>query len=242
VDERFEVERGRDIRKLSADESLQTAALALMREASAHRYSYNFNWLGLPIIQHPDDIVAVQEVLWRVRPRLVIETGVARGGSLMLSASLLELIGGDGLVVGIDIDIRPDNRRAIEEHPLAHRIVLIEGSSTESDVIEQVQRHAESRSPVLVFLDSMHTHAHVLAELEAYSPLVVAGSYVVVFYTAIADFPPSAFSDRPWGPGDNPRTAVHAFLKSSDRFQIDHDLVGKLLLTVARDGFLRCIR
>jgi len=242
VDERFEVERGRDIRKLSADESLQTAALALMREASAHRYSYNFNWLGLPIIQHPDDIVAVQEVLWRVRPRLVIETGVARGGSLMLSASLLELIGGDGLVVGIDIDIRPDNRRAIEEHPLAHRIVLIEGSSTESDVIEQVQRHAESRSPVLVFLDSMHTHAHVLAELEAYSPLVVAGSYVVVFDTAIADFPPSAFSDRPWGPGDNPRTAVHAFLKSSDRFQIDHDLVGKLLLTVARDGFLRCIR
>ena len=239
--EEFAAERRRSIAETSANTALHAQAKALMRDAGG-RYSYNFDWLGLPIIQYPQDIVAIQELLWRIRPAVVVETGVARGGSLALSASILELIGGDGIVVGVDIDIRAHNRRAIEAHPLAPRIRLVEGSSTAPDVVDEVTSHVAGQRPVLVFLDSLHTHEHVLEELRAYSPLVEPGSYIVVFDTVIDDLPADEFLDRPWGPGDNPKTAVHAFLVESDRFEIDDDYDAKLLISAAPNGYLRCVR
>jgi cephalosporin hydroxylase len=186
-------------------------------------------------------LLAVQEIIWHVRPDLVVETGVAHGGSLVHSASLLELLGGDRLVVGVDVDIRPHNRREIEAHPLTRRIRLIEGSSTDERIAASVREHARGRRAVLVILDSDHTHAHVLRELELYSPLVTRGSYLVVFDTLIEDLPDELFAGRRWGRGNNPKTAVWQFLKTTERFEIDARRAGKLLLTCAPDGYLRCI-
>lgn len=239
LDEEFERERRATIAQLAADDTLRDSALAFMVAANRHRYSYHFDWLGLPIIQYPPDIVAIQELIWRIRPELVIETGVARGGSLALSASILELIGGGGRALGIDIEIRPHNRTALQNHALAHRIELIEGSSIDPDVVRAVHSRARGRDPVLVLLDSMHTHDHVLSELESYSPLVTPGSYIVVFDTIIERLPADSFPDRPWGVGDNPMTAVRAFLARGDRFEIDRQLESKLLVTVAPEGYLR---
>lgn len=241
ADPAFEEERARNVAALGGRDDLRALALQFLVESSELRYSYNFDWLGLPIIQFPPDIIAVQELIWRIRPRVVVETGIARGGSLMLSASILELLGGDGMVIGVDVDIRPHNRRAIERHPLAHRVALVEGSSISEPVVEDVRRQAAGREPVMVLLDSMHTHDHVLRELELYSPLVTAGSYMVVFDTVINEMPGDLFPDRPWGPNNNPRTAVDAFLATNARFQVDHSLESKLLLTVAPGGYLRCV-
>ena len=236
----FQEEVRRNIGRLRSDEAVQALSRTWIKETTPHRYTYNFTWLGRPIIQFPQDMVAVQEIIWSTRPDLVIETGIAHGGSLILSASILELLGGDGRVVGVDIDIRPHNRREIEAHPLAHRITLVEGSSTAPEIVAQVREQAAGRERVLVILDSNHTHEHVLQELELYSPLVRAGSYIVVFDTVIEDMPAETFSERPWGVGDNPKTAVHEFLRRNDRFEVDRDLQGKLLITVAPDGYLRC--
>lgn len=204
------------------------------------RYSYQFTWLGIPIIQYPQDIVAVQELIWSVKPDLVIETGIAHGGSLILSASILELLGGDGRVVGVDIDIREHNRVAIEAHPMFRRIEMIEGSSIDPGIVARIRSLAEDRERVMVFLDSNHTHDHVLAELEAYQALVTPGSYLVVFDTVVEDMPEEFYPDRPWGPGDNPKTAVHQFLAGNDRFEIDTGLEQRLGITVAPDGYLKC--
>jgi cephalosporin hydroxylase len=198
--------------------------------------------MGRPIIQYPQDIIAMQEIIWSVKPDLIIETGIAHGGSLVFYASMLELLGGDGIVLGVDIDVRAHNRQGIESHPMAKRIRMIEGSSTDPAVIAMVADHARSRSRVLVTLDSNHTHEHVSLELQAYSPLVTVGSYLVVFDTVVEHMPKSMFPDRPWGPGDNPMTAVRQFLLSNDRFVIDRDIEQKLLLTVAPEGYLRCIK
>ena len=238
--EEFREEVRRNIAGLRGDEAVQALSRTWIEETTRHRYTYNFTWLGRPIIQFPQDMVAVQEIIWSTHPDLVIETGIAHGGSLVLSASILELLGGDGLVVGVDIDIRAHNRRELETHPLAHRITLVEGSSTEAEIVEQVRGLAAGRERVLVILDSNHTHEHVLQELELYSPLVRAGSYIVVFDTVIEDMPADTFSERPWGVGDNPKTAVHEFLRRNDRFEVDHELESKLLITVAPDGYLRC--
>jgi cephalosporin hydroxylase len=238
-DEQFEQERAESRATLASRDDLQQIGLRLLVESLEAKYSYNWDWLGLPIIQVPQDIVALQELIWKIRPEVIVETGVARGGSLTLSASVLELIGEDGIVVGVDIDIREPNRRALEAHPLAHRIRLVQGSSIDDDTVQEVLTHAAGRGPAMVILDSMHTHAHVARELELYSPLVSPGSYLIVMDTVIEDIPEGAFADRPWGKGDNPKTAVHAFLTTNDRFEIDHDLQGKLLLTVAPDGYLR---
>jgi cephalosporin hydroxylase len=229
------------IAAMAGDPEVGQLSRELFDRVNAHNYSYNFSWLGRPVIQFPQDLVALQEIIWEVRPDLIVETGIAHGGSLVFSASMLELIGGDGEVVGVDIDIRAHNRVAIEAHPLARRISMIEGSSVDSEVVEAVRGHAQGRRSVLVILDSNHTHEHVLAELELYSPLVTPGSYLVVFDTVIEDMPPEAFPDRPWGRGDNPKTAVHEFLARSDRFEIDKEISDKLLITVAPDGYLRCI-
>ncbi len=213
-----------------------------LEESSRHHYSYNFTWLGRPIIQYPQDLLAMQEIIWTVRPQLIIETGIAHGGSLIFSASMLQLIGGTGRVLGIDIDIRPHNRQAIEAHPLAHRIDMLQGSSIDDDMIKQVRKQAQGRGPILVVLDSNHTHEHVLRELELYSPLVTVGSYLVVYDTAVEDLAPDLFQNRPWGVGNNPKTAVKAFLQSNQRFAIDHELEIRLMVSAAPSGYLRCIR
>jgi cephalosporin hydroxylase len=186
----------------------------------------------------------MQEIIWSVKPDLIVETGIAHGGSLIFYASMQELIGGNGRVLGIDIDIREHNRVEIEKHPLAKRISMIQGSSTDEEVVQQVRNFAEGKRSkrVLVVLDSNHTHDHVLRELKLYSSLVKQGSYVVVFDTIIEDMPTDFFPDRPWGKGNNPKTAVWEFLKTDDRFLIDKDIENKLLITVAPDGYLRCVK
>jgi cephalosporin hydroxylase len=238
----FEDEVRRNVEAQGRDAALRDLTKAWIRATLPHKYSYAFTWLGRPVIQMPQDLVALQEILWRVRPDLVVETGIAHGGSLVFHASMLELLGGDGLVVGIDVDIRKQNREALERHPLARRLHLIQGSSVAPEVVAEVRRLAEGRERVLVLLDSNHTHDHVLRELEAYSPLVTKGSYLIVYDTLIDDLPADGFPDRPWGPGNNPKTAVHAFLATTDRFVIDRSIEDKILITVAPDGYLACVR
>lgn len=235
------------IASYAGDESMKADAAAFMRSSIARRYSYNFSWLGRPIIQYPQDMVMMQELIWSIQPDLIIETGIAHGGSLIFSASMLELnaaCGGpqDATVVGVDIDIRPHNRQAIEAHPLARRIRMIQGSSIAPDIVAEVGALAAGRQRVLVCLDSNHTHDHVLAELHAYAPLVAVGSYCVVFDTVVEDLPADLAFDRPWGPGDNPKTAVRAFLKDHPEFEIDKPVDDKLMISVAPDGYLRRIR
>ncbi|MCR6629415.1 MAG: cephalosporin hydroxylase family protein [Magnetospirillum sp.] len=227
--------------KMAADPQVKAVSRDLFDKACSYRYSYNWSWLGRPIIQFPEDIVVYQEIIWRVKPDIIVETGIAHGGSLILSASLLELAGGKGEVLGLDIDIRPHNREAIEAHPLAHRISMIQGSSIDPQIIAEVHARCAGKR-VLVVLDSNHTHEHVADELAAYAPLVSIGSYCIVFDTVIEDMPEDAFPNRPWGRGNNPKTAVHEFLKNNDSFEIDREIQNKLLLTVAPDGYLRRLK
>lgn len=232
---------------MGADESLLSSSRSWMSAANAMKYSYHFEWMGRPIIQYPQDIIATQEIIWSVKPDLIIETGIAHGGSLIFSASMLELnalAGGpaDARVLGIDIDIRAHNRAAIEAHPLSRRIDMIEGSSVAPDIVAKVRSAAAGRKAVLVLLDSNHTHEHVMAELNAYAGLVTAGSYCVVFDTVIEDLPADSFPDRPWGKGNNAKTAVHAFLAENKNFEIDKSIQNKLLITVAPDGYLKRVR
>ena len=230
------------LQMMQADSSIKQEAFALFLRMCEYRYSYNFTWLGRPIIQFPDDIVAMQEIIWRVKPDLIVETGIAHGGSLMLWASMLALLGNHGQVLGVDVDIRQPNRVEIEAHPLAPAISMIQGSSIDPQIVAQVRERAARAQRVLLVLDSNHTHEHVLAELGAYSPLVRAGSYLVVFDTVVEDMPDGSFPDRPWGKGNNPKTAVREFLAHNDRFEVDQAIEAKLLLTVAPGGYLRCLK
>lgn len=236
--------RERDLRIAAnkTDEQLQKGTAAFMKEIVRTNYIFNFSWLGRPVIQLPQDLFAMQEIIWTIRPDFIIETGIAHGGSLIFYASMLELIG-KGKVIGIDIDIRQHNRAEIEKHPLCHRIIMIEGSSVSENVVDQVKSITEGAKSMVVSLDSNHTHKHVLKELQLYTPFVSVGSYCVVFDTAVEDlsreFP---IVDRPWGPGNNPKTAVWEFLKTNDRFVIDKDIDTKLLITAAPDGYLKCIK
>jgi len=206
-----------------------------------YEYPYHFTWLGRPIIQYPQDILIIQELIWKIKPDLVIETGIARGGSLIFSASILELIG-KGNVIGIDVDIRKHNREEIEKHPMFKRIKMIEGSSIDKKIVKKIFKLAERKKKILVLLDSSHTHSHVLEELKSYSPLVNKGSYVVVFDTVLEDMPKNSFPNRPWDKGDNPKTAVKEFVKKSNRFKIDVDIERKLMITSNPSGFLKCVK
>jgi cephalosporin hydroxylase len=230
------------LRAMQADALLRREARELFVRMCRYRYSYNFTWLGRPIIQFPEDIVAMQEIIWRVKPDLIIETGIAHGGSLVLWASLLQLLGGDRHVVGVDVEIRQHNRAAIERHPLFSSISMIEGSSIDPHVVERVRALAAERRAVMVVLDSNHTHDHVLEELERYSPLVSRGSYLVVMDTVVEEMPADFYPDRPWGKGNNPATAVTQFLKTSDRFEVDEEIDARLLMSVAPGGYLRCVK
>lgn len=243
----FEHERKTQLCRNSEDETLQASAHVFMQDTIEARYSYNFDWLGRPIIQYPQDIVAMQELIFRIQPDLIIETGIAHGGSLILSASILELValcGGpaDARVIGIDIDIRAHNRQAIEAHPMMKRIEMMEGSSVDPGIVDEVRSRAAAAERVLVCLDSNHTHEHVVAELEAYAPLVTQGSYCVVFDTVIENMPADMFPDRPWGPGNNAMTAVDAYLATHPEFEIDAEMDHKLLISVAPRGYLKRIR
>lgn len=246
-----------NIKQLGADANLWESSVTWIRDTAKLNYSYNFSWQGRPIIQYPQDIVAMQELIWSIKPDLIIETGIAHGGSLIFSASMLAQLDlceaietGKTLdpkishrkVLGIDIEIRAHNRAAIEAHPMASRIQMIQGSSIAPEIIEQVHAIAANYSRVLVCLDSNHTHDHVLAELEAYAPLTSKDSYCVVFDTLIEDMPVDMFPDRPWGPGNNPKTAVWEYLKTHSEFEIDKSIQHKLLITVAPDGYLKRIR
>ena len=206
-----------------------------------YEYPYHFTWLGRPIIQYPQDILIIQELIWKIKPDLVIETGIARGGSLIFTASILELIG-KGNVIGIDVDIRKHNREEIEKHPMFKRIKMIEGSSIDKKIVKKIFKLAERKKKILVLLDSSHTHSHVLEELKSYSPLVNKGSYVVVFDTVLEDMPKNSFPNRPWDKGDNPKTAVKEFVKKSNRFKIDVDIERKLMITSNPSGFLKCVK
>lgn len=233
------------------------AAATFMKESTEPMYSYNFSWQDRPIIQYPQDIVAMQEIIWSVRPDLIIETGIAHGGSLIFSASMLaQLDICDAIeskntidpniskrkVLGIDIDIRKHNRKAIEAHPMSSRIEMIQGSSIEPETIQKVKSFAREYKRILVCLDSNHTHDHVLAELEAYAPLTSINSYCVVFDTIVNDLPEDMYPNRPWGPKDNPKTAVWEYLKKNPEFEIDEGIHDKLLITVAPDGYLKRVR
>lgn len=242
---------------MGRDGKLNELSLQWSNSANTRKYSYHFEWQGRPIIQYPQDMVAMQELIWSIKPDLIIETGIAHGGSLIFSASMLAQLdmceaietgktldpkNSQRKVLGIDIDIRAHNHAAIEAHPMASRIQMIQGSSIAPEIIEQVHAVAANYSRVLVCLDSNHTHDHVLAELEAYAPLTSKDSYCVVFDTIIEDMPADMFPDRPWGPGNNPKTAVWEYLKTHTEFEIDKSIQHKLLITVAPDGYLKRIR
>lgn len=253
----FEQEVEKRLADSGSRQRLQKARDAFIEASIKEQYSYNYFWMGRPIIQYPQDMVAVQELIWNVKPDIIIETGIAHGGSLILSASMLALMEYcDAIearvpldpsqpkrrVLGIDIDIRPHNRAAIEAHPMANRIDMLQGSSIADDIIDEVHARTKEAQTTMVFLDSNHTHDHVLAELHAYAPLTSTGSYCVVFDTVVENLPKDIYPDRPWGPGDNPMTAVNAFLSEADSFEIDTTLDNKLQISVAPRGYLKRVR
>lgn len=252
--EQFRQERQHICAALGSSPEARAVTSAWINYAQQHKYSYQFDWMGRPIIQYPQDIVAMQELIWALRPDLIIETGIAHGGSLIFNASMLaQLDMCDAIaagqmfdprvsqrkVLGIDIDIRAHNRSAIEAHPMASRIQMIQGSSIDPDIVTQVRDIASKYHKVLVCLDSNHTHEHVLAELRAYAPMTTRGSYCVVFDTVVEDMPEALFPDRPWGPGDNPKTAVWTYLNEVQGFEVDRSIPDRYQITVAPDGFLR---
>ena len=239
--EKFYQERKENVKKQN-ENKYRNLGINFVSETLETKYSYNFSWMGRPIIAFPQDMMAMQEIIWDVKPDLIIETGVAHGGSIVYYASLLELLGSDGIVVGIDIDIRKHNRDLIESHPMMKRIKLIEGSSIDEKIVNQVKDLAKTKSKILICFDSNHTHEHVLEELKLYAPLTSIGSYCVVFDTIVEDMPKEFDWNRPWNKEKNPKTAVWEYLKTNSNFKIDHSIQDKLLVTVAPEGYLKRIK
>jgi cephalosporin hydroxylase len=244
VIENFAEDSERRIRENAANADLVAAAESFVLPSIKAKYSYNFYWLGRPVIQYPTDIVRIQQLIWDVKPDLIVETGIAHGGSLILSASILELAALDGgaaeaHVLGVDIDIRSYNREAILAHPMSRRITMIEGSSTDPNIVAQVSERARNSRRTMVFLDSNHTHEHVLRELELYAPLVSKDSYCVVFDTVVEELPEGTVDDRPWDKGNNPMTAVDEFLRGNANFVVDDQIDNQLLISAAPRGYLR---
>jgi cephalosporin hydroxylase len=267
--EKFRADVAANVAAAGADKDVQALSRVWVREIARYRYAYNFTWLGRPIIQFPQDMIAMQELIWQVRPDLIIETGIAHGGSLIMSASLLALLdycdaikAGMFLdphatrrrVLGIDIDIRSHNLAEIHAHPMSNRIHMIQGSSIDPDVIAQVRELAKVYQRILVCLDANHTQEHVLAELDAYAPLVSLNSYCVVFDTLIELMPQDLSAGRLWGKGNNPLTAVMRFLSRLETedivaadgghlcFEVDSQIDNKLLISAAPRGYLRRVR
>lgn len=240
---KFEKEKEENIKVQGNNSKLKNQSLEFILESAKNKYSYNFSWMGRPIIALPQDMIAMQEIIWNIKPDLIIETGIAHGGSLVYYASLLELIGSDGIVLGLDIEIREHNKRLLENHPMNKRIKMIEGDSTSVEVSDKVYEIAKNKTKVLVCLDSNHTHEHVLKELNLYAHLTSVGSYCVVFDTIVEDMPKKwDWGTRTWGVGNNPKTAVFEFLKSNENFEIDKLIDSKLLISVAPDGYLKRVK
>ncbi len=239
--EKFKKECEANIELQGKNASLKKVTNEFLKESIDSRYSYNFKWMGRPIIQYPQDIVIMQELIWDIKPDLIIETGIAHGGSLIFYASILELIG-KGEILGIDIDIREHNKKEIIAHPMAKRIKMIQGSAIDPAIVQQVKDHAKGKKTVMVLFDSNHTHDHVLEELKAYAELTTVGSYCVVFDTVVEDLPKGVYDDRPWDVGSNPKTAVFEFLKTNHNFVIDKSIDNKILISVAPDGYLKRIK
>jgi cephalosporin hydroxylase len=253
-EQQFALERSERLAAYGQDASFQQLSRQWLQQSMDKKYVYNYDWMGRPIIQYPQDMVAIQELVWTIRPDLIIETGIAHGGSLILSASMLAMLdmcdaieAGVSIdprkstrkVIGIDIDIREHNRQAIEAHPMSSRIQMIQGSSIAPEVVQQVHDSAMGYAKVMVFMDSMHTHDHVMGELDAYASLVSSRSYCVVFDTFVDDMPPKFFADRPWDVGNNPKTAVRQWLPLHPDFEVDHTMEQRLMVTVAPHGFLK---
>jgi cephalosporin hydroxylase len=239
--QQFKEERAKDIKAMGADTELRKKSVDWMIRADKYKYTYNYSWMGRPIIKFPNDILVMQEIIWDIKPDFIVETGIAHGGSIIFSASMLELIGGQGQVIAVDIDVREHNRKEIEKHPMMKRITMIEGSSIDPVIVDSIREKVKGKK-VLVALDSLHTHDHVLRELQMYWDMVSVGSYIVCPDTFIEFFPKGYYSNRPWDVGDNPMTAVKAFLKENDRFVIDKDIDNKLMITEGFDGYLKRIR
>ena len=240
-DEEFEQRNKKFINSMNKNKSLLKKSKDWIDNVFDYEYVYHFRWLGRPIIQFPQDMVAVQELIWKIKPDFIIESGIARGGSLIFYASILELLN-HGKIIGVDIDIRKHNRIEIENHTLFKRIKLIEGSSIDDSVIHKIKKIIKDKKKIMILLDSHHTEQHVLEELEKYSPFVRSGSYVVVFDTIIEDMKKHHSKNRPWNHGNNPKTAVSKFLKKNKRFKIDKEIQKKLLITSCPDGYLKCIK
>jgi cephalosporin hydroxylase len=238
--QQFKNERAMAIKQMSEDDDLKKKSLDWMLHADKYKYTYNFTWLGRPIIKFPNDIIALQEIIWNVKPDYIVETGIAHGGSIIFSASMLELLK-HGEVIAIDIDIRKHNRIEIEKHLLFHRITMLEGSSTDQDIFDQIKNKVNGRT-TLVILDSLHTHDHVLKELQMYSQLVSVGSYIICPDTFIEYFPKGYFKDRPWDVGNNTMTALKEFLSKNDSFMIDENICNKLMITEGFDGYLKRVK
>lgn len=238
----FDKEKQENIRRQGEDHQARDVGLKFLSDTAQYKYSYNFTWMGRPIIAFPQDMIAMQEIIWTVKPDLIIEAGIAHGGSIIYYASLLELIGKEGMVLGIDIDIRQHNRDLIEGHPMFKRIQMIESSSVSQEVADQVYKIAKDKKRIMVCLDSNHTHEHVLKELELYAHLTSVGSYCVVFDTVVDDMPVDFFPNRPWGPENNPKTAVNEFLGKHSEFVADQEMDNKLLISVAPGGYLKRVK
>jgi cephalosporin hydroxylase len=204
---------------LYSDESFEILSRWSLNIGWSRKYSYGFSWMGRPIIQLPDDVVRIQEVIWAVQPTVIVETGVAHGGSLIFYASLFEAMG-RGEVIGVDIEIRPHNRSAIEAHPLARRIALIEGSSTDAATLDAVRARLKPDDRVLVILDSDHSRGHVAAELEAYAPMVSQGSYIVATDGIMRDLVGAPGVPEKWAK-DNPSEAAEAFAAARGDFVLE---------------------
>tara|TARA_Y100001936_G_C16085577_1_gene681458 strand:- start:375 stop:1103 length:729 start_codon:yes stop_codon:yes gene_type:complete len=241
TDKEFQIRNNRFIKKMKNDNKLKKLTSGWFNKSFNHEYSYHFTWLGRPIIQYPQDMIGLQELIWKIKPDLIVETGIARGGSLIFSASVLEMIG-KGRVIGIDIDIRKQNKNEIKKHRLFKRITMLEGSSLDEKIVKRVYNLARNKKKILLLLDSFHTHDHVLQELELYSKLIKKNNYILVFDTIIEDLPSNTFPNRPWGKGNNPKTAVKEFLKINKEFKLDKTLEDKLLITSCPNGLLKRIK
>lgn len=234
--EEFKKERDEAMKAMANDQELKKKSVDWMLHSDKYKYTYNFSWMGRPIIKYPQDIVIMQELIWRVKPDLIIETGIAHGGSIIFSSSMMELLGNGGKVIAVDIDIRKHNRDEIEKHPMMKNITMLEGSSVDEKIVGQIADYAKGFKKVMVVLDSNHSHEHVYRELELYTPLVSVGSYILLPDTFVEFFPKGYVTNRPWDVGNNPYTAMEAFLKTTDRFIKDEEITNKLLITEALGG------
>ena len=235
IDE-FKKERADAMEAMANDTELKKKSVDWMLHSDKYKYTYNFTWLGRPIIKYPQDIVIMQELIWDIRPDLIIETGIAHGGSIIFSSSMMELLGNDGKVIAVDIDIRKHNKDEIEKHPMMKNITMLEGSSDDEKIVQQIADYAKGFKKVMVVLDSNHTHEHVYRELEMYTPLVSVGSYILLPDTFVEFFPKGYVTNRPWDVGNNPYTAMEAFLKTTTQFVKDESITNKLLITEALGG------